>query len=83
MKCNEQSAATEKGNRRQNNAGAEIAAPARIIGNDQISHATHVANLQKGPEKERCSDEDGAMKERFEIVPCQKRKHAVRCKRLR
>ena len=23
------------------------------------------------------------MKERFEIVPCEKRKHAVHCKRLR
>ena len=83
MKCNQQTAATEQGNRRQNNAGAEIAAPARIICKAQISHATHVANSQKGPEKERRSDEDGAMKERFEIVPCQKRKHAVRCKRLR
>ena len=31
-------------------------------------------SAQKRPEQERCSDEDGAMKERFEIVLCQKTK---------
>ena len=82
MKCDEQSAAAEQGNRRQNNARANIAAPAGIGFEAQISHATHVANSQKGPEEERSSDEDGAMKERFEIVLCQKRKQAVGCKRL-
>ena len=82
MKCNEQSAATEQGNRGQNDASSNIAAPPLIGHKTQVSHAAHVANSQKGPEKERRSDEDGAMKERFEIVPCQKRKHAVPCKRL-
>ena len=82
MKCNEQSAATEQGNRRENNTGADISGPAWITCKAQISHATHVANAQKRPEEERRSDEDGAMKERFEIVLCQKREHAVPRKRL-
>ena len=63
-------------------AGAEIAAPAGIGCKTQISHAAHVANAQKRPEQEHSSNQNGAMKECFEIVPCQKRKYAVRCKRL-
>lgn len=50
MKCNEERATTEQGNHRQKDAGADIAAPTRIGRKTQISHATHVANAQKGPE---------------------------------
>ena len=82
MKCNEHSATTEQGNHRQEGAGAEITAPTRIGCKIQISHAAHVANSQKGPEQECSSDQDGAMKERFEIVLRQKGKQTVRCKRL-
>ena len=82
MKCNEQSAATEQGNYREKNAGAQIAAPTWIGLKAEVSHATHMADAQKGPEQERRRDQDGAMKERFEIVFCEKGKHTVRCKRL-
>ncbi len=41
-----------------------------------------MANTEKGPEQERSRDQDGAMKECFEIVFCQKGKQTVRCKRL-
>ena len=82
MKCNQQSAAAEQGNYREKNAGAQIAAPTRIGCKGEVSHATHMADAQKGPEQERSSDENGAMKERFEIVLYQKGKQIVRCKRL-
>jgi hypothetical protein len=82
MKCNEQSAAAEQGNYREKNAGAQIAAPTWIGYKAKVSHATHMGDAQKGPEQERSRDEDGAMKERFEIVLCQKGKQTVRCKRL-
>jgi hypothetical protein len=82
MKCDEQSAAAEQGNYREKNAGAQIAAPTRIGYKAKVSHATYVADAQKGPEQERSRDEDGAMKERFEIVLYQKGKQTVRCKRL-
>ena len=36
----------------------------------KVSHATHMANVQKGPEQECSSDQDATMKERFEIVLC-------------
>ena len=41
-----------------------------------------MAEPQKGPEQERSRDQDRPMKERFEIVLCQKGKQTVRCKRL-
>ena len=41
-----------------------------------------MADTQKGPEQERCRDQDGAMKERFEIVLCQRGKQTVRRQRL-
>ena len=82
MKCNEQRATTEQGNHRQEGAGAEITAPTRIGCKIQISHAAHMADAQKGPEQERSRDENGTMKERFEIVLYQKGKQTVRCKRL-
>ena len=82
MKCNEQSAAAEQGNYREKNAGAQIAAPTWIGCKVEVSHATHMADTQKWPEQQRSSDQDGAMKERFEIVLCQKGKQTVRCKRL-
>ena len=83
MQCNEQSSAKEQGNDREQDAGANIACPMPIGRKAQIRQASHVAGAQKGPKQEHCSDEDGAMKECFEIVLRQKRKHSVRRKRLR
>ena len=82
MKCNEQSAAAEQGNYREKNAGAQIAAPTWIGYKAKVSNATYMADAQKGPVQERSRDQDGAMKERFEIVFCQKGKQIVRSKRL-
>lgn len=42
----------------------------------------HMAEAQKWPEQERSRDQDGPMKECFEIVFCQKGKQTVRGKRL-
>ena len=47
------------------------------------AQASHVADAQKRPKQEHGGDQDGAVKERVEIVFRQKREHAVRCKRLR
>ena len=82
MKCNEQSAAAEQGNYREENAGAQIAAPTWIGCKAEASHATHMADAQERPEQECSRDQDGPMKERFEIVLRQKGKQTVRCKRL-
>ena len=82
MKRNEQSAAAEQGNYREKNSGAKIAAPTWIGCKAKVSHGTHMDDAQKWQEQERCSDQDGPMKERFEIVLCQKGKQTVRCKRL-
>jgi hypothetical protein len=49
----------------------------------QIGHASHVAKAQKRPKQEHGGDQNGAVKERVEIVFRQKREHAVRGKRLR
>ena len=82
MKCNQQSAEAEQGNCREKNAGAQIAAPTRIGHKAKVSHATHMANVQKGPEQECSSDQGTTMKERLEIVLCQKGKQTVSYKRL-
>ena len=68
MKCYEQGAAAEQGNRRKENAEAQIAAPPWIGCKAEVSHVTRMADAQKWPEHERGSDQDGAMKERLEIV---------------
>src|SRR5438034_1277096 len=47
-----------------------IGSPTRIGCKAKVSHATHMANVQKGPEQECSSDQDATMKERFEIVLC-------------
>ena len=82
MKCNQQSAAAEQGNYREKNAGAQIAAPTWIGCKAEVSHGTHMADAQERPQQEHSRDQDGAMKERLEIVLCQKGKQTVRCKRL-
>ena len=82
MQCNEQSSAKEQGNDREQDAGANIACPMPIGRKAQIGQASHVTDAQKRPKQEHGSDQDGAVKERVEIVFRQKRQHAVRCKRL-
>ena len=82
MQCNQQSTAKEQGNDREQNSAASIAYPMRIGRKAQIGQASHVANPQKRPKQEHGSDQDGAVKERVEIVFRQKWEHAVRCKRL-
>ena len=82
MQCNQQSAAKEQGNDREQDSGANIACPIRIGCKAQIGQAPHVADSQKRPKEEHASDQDGSMKERVEIVFRQKWEHAVRCKRL-
>jgi len=80
VKRDEESPATEQGNRRHNSAREEIPAPASIGRKTQVSHASHMADAKKWPEQKYGGKKDGAMKERFEIVSCEKREHAVRCK---
>ena len=82
MQCNQQSTAKEQGNDREHDSEANIARPMRIGRKAQIGQASHVADTQKRPKQEHGSDQDGAVKERVEIVFRQKREHAVRCKRL-
>ena len=82
MQCNQQSTAKEQGNDREQDSEANIASPMRIGRKAQIGQASHVADAQKRPKQEHGSDQDGAVKERVEIVFHQKREHAVRCKRL-
>ena len=79
MQCNQQSTAKEQGNDREQNSGANIARPARIGRKAQIGQASHAADAQKRPKQEYGSDQDGAVKERVEIVFRQKREYAVRC----
>ena len=82
MQCYEQSTANEQGNDREHCAGADIACPMRIRRKAQIGQVSHVADAQKRPKQEHGCDQDGAVKERVEIVSRHKQKHAVRCKRL-
>ena len=82
MQCNEQSTAKEQGNDREQDSEANIAYPMRIGRKAQIGQASRVADAQKRPKQEHGSDQDGAVKERVEIVFRQKLEHAVRCKRL-
>ena len=82
MQCNQQSTAKEQGNYREQDSAADIAGPMRIGCKAQIGQASHVADAQKRPKQEHGSDQDGAVKERVEIISRQKREYAVRCKRL-
>ena len=82
MQCNQQSTAKEQGNDREQNSGANIARPMRIGRKAQIGQASHVADAQKRPKQEHGSDQDGAVKERVEVIFRQKREHAVCCKGL-
>ena len=83
MQCNQQSTAKEQGNDREQDSGANIASPMRVGRKAKIAQASHIAGAQKRPKQEHGSDQDGAVKERVEIVFRQKREHAMRCKRLR
>ena len=82
MQCNEQSTAKEQGNDREQDSEANIASPVRIGRKAQVGQASHVADAQKRPKQEHGGDQDGAVKERVEIIFRQKREHAVRRKRL-
>ena len=83
MQCHQQSAAKEQGNDREQNSAASIASPMRVGRKTQIGQSSHVANAQERPKQEHGSNQDGAVKERVEIVFRQKREHAMRCERLR
>ena len=83
MQSNQQSTAKEQGNDREQDSRANIASPIRVGRKTQIAQASHVADVQKRPKQEHCSDQDSAVKEGVEIVFRQKREHAMRCKRLR
>ena len=82
MQCNKQSTAKEQGHDREQDSGANIASPMRIGRKAQIGQASHIAGAQKRPKQEHGSDQDGAVKERVEIIFRQKREHAVRCEGL-
>src|SRR5436189_5869144 len=82
MQCNEQSTAKEQGNDREQDSEANIASPVRIGRKAQVGQASHVADAQKRPKQEHGGDQDGAVKERVEIIFRQKREHAVSCKGL-
>ena len=82
MQCNQQSTAKEQGNDREQDSAANIASPMRIRRKAHIAPASHVADAQKRPKQDHGSDQDGAVKERVEIVFRQKWEHAVRCKRF-
>lgn len=82
MQRNQQSTAKEQGNDRDQDSQANIARPMRIGRKAQIGQASHMADAQKRPKQDYGSDQDGAVKERVEIIFRQKREHAVRCKRL-
>ena len=82
MRCNQQSSAKEQGNDREQDSEANIARPLRIGHKPQIGQTSHVADAKKRPKQEHGSDQDGAVKERVEIIFHQKREHAVRCKCL-
>jgi len=82
MADNQQCSAKEQGNDREQDSAANIACPMRIGRNTQIGQASHVAEAQKRPKQEHGSDQDGAVKDRVEIVFRHKREHAVSCKRL-
>ena len=79
MQCNQQSTAKEQGNDREQDSGADIAAPMRIGRKAQIGQASHVGSAQKRPKQEHGSDQDCAVKEGVEIVFRQKRENALRC----
>ena len=82
MQCNQQSTAKEQGNDREQDSGANIACPMLIGRKTQIGQASHVTDSQKRPKQKHGSDQDGAMKERVEIVFRQEREQAVRSKPL-
>ena len=82
MQCNQQSAAKEQGNDREQDTKANMTCPMRIGGKTQIGQPSYVADAQKRPKQEHGGDQDCAVKEGVEIVFRQKREHAVRCKRL-
>ena len=54
----------------------------RIRRKAEIGQASHVADAQKRPKQQHGSNQNGAVKEPIEIVLRERRKHAVRCKRL-
>src|SRR5215470_16039952 len=82
VKRDEYSSAKEQGNDRYNSARAKIAGPSRIRRKAQVSHASDAAYSQQRPEQKNDCNQKSAMEECFEIVFCQKRKYAMRCKRL-
>ena len=82
MQDDQQCSAKEQGNDREQDSGGNMAYPMRIGRKAQIGQASHVANAQKRPKEDHRSYQDGAVKERVEIVFRQKREHAVSCKHL-
>ena len=82
MQDDQQCSAKEQGHDREQDSGGNMAQPMRIGRKAQIGQASHLADPQKGPKQKHSSDQDGAVKERVEIVFRQKREHAMSCKRL-
>src|SRR6516164_2300763 len=82
MQGNQQSTAAEQGNDREQCASPQIARPSRIGRKAQPGEVSNVAGAQERPKQDHGSDQDGAVKERVEIVARQKRKYAGCCKGL-
>ena len=82
VQLNQRRSAKEQGNNREQDSHANIASPMRIRRKAEIGQASHIAGAQKRPKQEYGGDENGAVKERVEIVLRQKRQHPVRGKRL-
>ena len=82
MQRDQRRCAKEQGNDREQDSHADIASPMRIRRKAEIGQASHVADAQKRPKQQHGSNQNGAVKEPIEIVLRERRKHAVRCKRL-
>ena len=82
MQRDQQCSAREQGNDREQGSTPDLTRPLWIWPKPQIGETSHMAEAQKRPKQEYGSDQDGAVKERVEIIFRQKREHPVRCKRL-
>ena len=75
-------AATEQRNRRDQESRRDIGAGSAIFLQTKIAPAAHLQGAQEGPEKDEGGDEQGAMEITFEIKPGQTRQETVRDQEL-
>src|SRR5262245_27057928 len=82
MQGDQQSTAKEQGNDREGDSGTNMTCPTGIVHKAQIGQPSNVAEAQQRPKQEHGSNQDCSVKKRVEIVFRQKRKNAMRSKRL-